>query len=60
MRKTVALSIAAFSLMTTANAAENLSSMFSEGKASGQIRAFYIDRDMSNGTHRNGTAVGAT
>jgi hypothetical protein len=44
MRKTVALSIAALSVITTANAAENLSSMFSEGKTSGQIRMFSISR----------------
>jgi hypothetical protein len=34
--------------------------MFKEGKASGQIRAFYIDRDYSGGTtvHRDGLAIG--
>jgi len=60
MRKTVAISIAALSALTTLNAAENLSSMFTEGKTSGQIRTFYIDREYSgtSTTHRNGTAVG--
>ncbi len=60
MRKTVALSIAAFSLMTTVNAAEDLSSMFTEGKVSGQIRSFYIDRDYMGAveTHRSATAIG--
>lgn len=41
-------------------AADDLSSMFKEGKAGGQIRAFYIDRDYSGivSTHRDATAIG--
>ena len=46
--------------MTTVNAAEDLSSMFTEGKVSGQVRMFHIDRDYMGTveTHRNGTALG--
>jgi hypothetical protein len=58
MRKTVALSIAALSAISTLNAAENLSSMLTEGKASGQLRAFYIDRHYDPGTHRSAAALG--
>lgn len=48
MNKKLLLSTVAVGLITTANlnAAENLSSMFSEGKASGQIREFSISRSM--------------
>lgn len=47
MKKYIALSAIAIGLLSSANvqAADDLSSMFSEGKASGQIRAFYINRD---------------
>ncbi|MDT8338417.1 MAG: OprD family outer membrane porin [Sulfurimonas sp.] len=65
MKKKIALSIAAmgFAVSTTAlSAAEDLNSMFSEGKASGQLRMFYIDREYQgsagNQTHRGSTAVG--
>jgi len=48
--------------MSTLNAAEDLSSMFSEGKASGQIRFFYIDRQYQGGSgndvHRNSLVLG--
>lgn len=40
----------------------DLSSMFTEGKASGQVRAFYVDRKYQGGsgasTHRNSFALG--
>lgn len=46
----------------TVQAAEDLSSMFSEGKTSGQIRMFSVDREYQGSagttTHRNGTALG--
>lgn len=65
MKKEIALSIAAigFVASTTAlGAAEDLNSMFSEGKASGQVRMFYIDREYQgsagNKTHRGSTAIG--
>ena len=47
MKNTMKLSIVAIGLLSAlnANAAEDLSSMFSEGKTSGQIRTFYINRD---------------
>jgi imipenem/basic amino acid-specific outer membrane pore len=46
MRK-VTLSLAAVSILATTGsfAADDLASAFKEGKASGQIRAFYINRD---------------
>ena len=47
MKKHIALSAIAVGLLSSASvqAAEDLSSMFSEGKTSGQIRTFYINRD---------------
>jgi len=63
MRGTVSLSLLASALVVNAFAADDLVGMFKEGKASGQIRAFYIDRDYegnSNSTnvHRNATDIG--
>lgn len=60
--KKIALSVATLSLVVSANAAEDLSTMFSEGKASGQIREFSVDREYQgtagNTTHRRGNAIG--
>ncbi len=60
MRGTVSLSLLASALVVNAMAADDLAGMFKEGKASGQIRAFYIDRDYSGivSTHRDATAIG--
>jgi len=64
MKKGLMLSVVTFGLIASShlNAAEDLSSMFSEGKASGQIRMFYIDREYQgsagNTTHRGSTAIG--
>lgn len=63
MRGTVSLSLLASALVVNAMAADSLEGMFKEGKASGQVRAFYIDRDYdgyNNATsvHRNATAIG--
>ena len=63
MRGTVSLSLLASALVMNAMAADSLESMFKEGKASGQIRAFYIDRDYdgyssATNVHRNATAIG--
>ena len=64
MKKNTIISTTVFGLLSFAslNAADNISEMFSEGKVSGQFRAFYIDRkyqgSAGNGVHRNGTAVG--
>jgi len=64
MKKKTALSAAAIGLLGSINAygADDLSAMFSEGKASGQIRMFYIDREYQGGsgadTHRNSLALG--
>jgi hypothetical protein len=42
-----------------ASAADDLESMFKEGKVSGQIRAFYINREMINSDYsRDGLAIG--
>ena len=48
MKKHIAISAIAFGLLTSSsvNAAEDLSSMFSEGKVSGQIREFSISRSV--------------
>jgi hypothetical protein len=47
-------------MVISASAADDLAGMFKEGKASGQVRAFYIDRDYSGtvSTHRDATAIG--
>ena len=62
MKKKILLSALAISLVSSLNAADDLSSMFTEGKTSGQIRAFYIDREYQGGsgadTHRNSLALG--
>ncbi len=59
--KKIALS-ALVALASVASGAEDLSSMFSEGKASGQIRYFGVDREYQgsagNETHRNANAIG--
>ncbi len=54
--KKVTLSMAAVSILATTSsfAADDLASAFKEGKASGQIRAFYITRDYDS---RNETAT---
>lgn len=47
--------------ITGLQAAEDLSGMFKEGKVSGEIRAFHIDRKYdgwADAVHRNGTALG--
>lgn len=64
MKKQIVLSATLVALMgsTNVNAAEDLSTMFSEGKTSGQIRSFWVDREYQgtagNTTHRDGWAVG--
>jgi len=46
MKKIVMSTVAIVAVATSINAAEDLSSMFSEGKVSGQIREFSISRTM--------------
>ncbi len=64
MKKHIALSVVALGLLSSVSvqAADDLSSMFSEGKTSGEIRIFHIDRQYEGGsgneTHRNSTAIG--
>lgn len=62
MKKTLGLSIASALAITSLQAADDISSMFSEGKISGQVRMFYIDREYqgSSGkdTHRDSTTIG--
>jgi len=64
MKKYLALSAVTIGLLSSAslNAAEDLESMFKEGKVSGQIRMFYVDREYEgsagNDTHRDSTAIG--
>ena len=64
MKKHIALSAIAIGLLSSVSiqAADDLSSMFSEGKTSGQIRAFYVDREYQGSfgkdTHRNSLALG--
>jgi hypothetical protein len=62
MKKTLGISIASIMAVSNVYAAEDLSSMFSEGKTSGQIRMFYLDREYqgSSGasTHRDSFTIG--
>jgi hypothetical protein len=60
MRGKVSLSLLASALVVNAMAADDLAGMFKEGKVSGQLRAFYIDRDYTGAvsTHRNGLSLG--
>lgn len=62
MKKTLGASIATVIAISNVYAAEDLSSMFSEGKTSGQIRMFYVDREYqgSSGasTHRDSFTIG--
>jgi len=61
MKKYIALSAITIGLLSSVNvqAAEDLSSMFSEGKASGQIRLFHINRDdNTKADNQIATAIG--
>ena len=62
MKKLIHLSLTTTMLITAAHAAEDLSSMFSEGKTSGQVRMFYVDRQYQGtlgvDTHRNAMTLG--
>ena len=61
MKRNIVLSVAVAALTSSLYAVDDLSSMFTEGKTSGQVRLFYIDRDYSGfdgAKHRNGTAMG--
>ena len=60
--KKITLSVAALGLVVSANATDALATMFSEGKASGQIREYSVDRkyqgSAGNTTHRLANAIG--
>lgn len=63
MKKILTLSTMTFVLISNTQAADSLESAFKEGKASGQIRMFYIDRDYkgyntATNYHRDGLALG--
>lgn len=60
MRHTVGLSLLASVFVLSAPAADDLAGAFKEGKASGQIRAFYINRDYSGAStvQRDGLTLG--
>lgn len=58
MRHTVGLSLLASIFIANVNAAGDMAEMFKEGKASGQIRFFHVNRDYSPGVHRDATAIG--
>ncbi|QSZ41469.1 outer membrane porin, OprD family [Sulfurimonas aquatica] len=64
MKKKIVQSLLVCGLLSSVNAvaAEDLSSMFSQGKTSGQIREFSVDREYQgsagNTTHRRANAVG--
>jgi imipenem/basic amino acid-specific outer membrane pore len=63
MRGTVSLSLLASALVVNAFGADDLAGMFKEGKASGQIRMFWVDREYQGSAptatdHRDATAIG--
>ena len=59
MKKHIILSALTIGLLSSANAADNISTMFSEGKVSGEIRSFYINRDDNTKVDKQvATAVG--
>ena len=61
MNKTLRLSLVSMLAITGLQAAEDLRGMFKEGKVSGEIRAFYVDRAQDGwgaAVHRNSTALG--
>jgi len=61
MKKHIAISAIAFGLLASSsvNAADDFSSMFSEGKISGEVRAFYINRDDNTKADKQiATAIG--
>jgi hypothetical protein len=62
MNKKIVLSLAILASGCYLNAADNFSSMISQGNISGQMRMFYIDRKFQGTqgvtTHRNSTAIG--
>jgi imipenem/basic amino acid-specific outer membrane pore len=64
MTNKIVLGVAMASLLETVNvyAADTLSAMFLDGKISGQIRTFWVDREYQgtagNDTHRDGMAIG--
>jgi len=61
MKKHITLSALAIALLSTANvqAADNIGEMFSEGKTTGEIRLFHIDRDDNTKTDNQvATAIG--
>jgi len=64
MNKKIVLSLVSISAITALNAADDISSMFSEGKVSGQIREFSISRSVDDSRSakddytRNANAIG--
>ncbi|HUH42195.1 MAG TPA: OprD family outer membrane porin [Sulfurimonas sp.] len=64
MSKQIGLSVlvASMVLISSLNGADDINTMFSEGKVSGQARMFYIDREYQGSagtrTHRGSTAIG--
>jgi len=62
MKKTLGISIASIMAISNVYAAQDLSSMFSEGKTSGQIRMFYLDREYQGTSgydiHRDSFTIG--
>ena len=62
MKRMLHLSFLASIIVINAMAADDLEGMFKEGKASGQIRMFWVDREYQgtagDTTHRDATAIG--
>jgi len=62
MNRLIRLSLATTVALTGLNAAEDLSGMFTDGKTSGQIRIFYVDREYEGSRgydkHRNAMSIG--
>lgn len=62
MKKTLGISIATMIAISNVHAAKDLSSMFSEGTTSGQVRIFYVDREYQGSSgvsiHRDSFVIG--
>ena len=61
MKKHIAISAIAFGLLSSSSvsAADDIGAMFSEGKVSGEVRAFYINRDdNTKADNQIATAIG--
>jgi hypothetical protein len=58
MKRTIRLSFLTSIIVANSMGADDLATMFIDGKVSGQVRAFYLNRDYSPGVDRDGLGLG--